>query len=102
MRTHPQLQKGKSYSYQSYIKKIPWSHIPPTRKEKIFLDGVGIDLKKKRLEHKLSSNDLSRLTGLSERCIRKIECNDCNATLISIYRMCKALNFPIEKLFSNA
>ena len=74
------------------MKKKDYSDIP-----KIY----GKNVKKMRLLRKLSQEGLSKKSGLHWTYISSVERGERNISLINIYKIAKALNFPLENFLPN-
>jgi len=59
----------------------------------------GLNLKKLRLEKKLSQEELANLSGLHRTYIGCVERGEKNITIKNLYKISKALNINIKGLF---
>lgn len=60
---------------------------------------VGSNIKKIRLSKNMSQGDISRKLNIDRGYISKIEKGEKNITIITIEKIARALNIPVEKLF---
>ena len=67
-------------------------------KEKLILVQIGSILLKRRMELKLPRTKLALILGVDEKQIRRIENGEVNPTILTLYKMCIALDFDINFL----
>jgi transcriptional regulator with XRE-family HTH domain len=68
-------------------------------KEKYFLTAFGEHLFKERVKQKISRVQLAFEIGTTEKHLRLIEKGEISTGLLNLYKIAKALNIKINKLF---
>ena len=61
---------------------------------------IGANIRKLRMEKKLSQNDLAILCNFEKASMSRIEAGKTNVTIFTLYKISKALNVNIEDLLS--
>ncbi len=62
---------------------------------------IGMKVKRARLHENLKITDVSRISGISQGMISKIENAQVSTSLETLSRLCNAIGLPISKLFSD-
>jgi transcriptional regulator with XRE-family HTH domain len=62
---------------------------------------IGMKVKKARLQEGLKIADVSRISGISQGMVSKIENAQVSTSLDTLSRLCVAIDFPISKLFND-
>jgi transcriptional regulator with XRE-family HTH domain len=70
------------------------------RKQKIFLERFGKNLKAKRESRGMSLRDLSYACNIDNSKISKIEQGKINITLATVFELCIGLDVPVTDLLS--
>ncbi|QGK72835.1 helix-turn-helix domain-containing protein [Flavobacterium sp. SLB02] len=68
--------------------------------EKIFIKSVGEKLREIRLSKNLSQENLSLESDVPRNVIGRIERGEVKTSIVTLFRICNALNIDIKELFN--
>lgn len=69
-----------------------------TMKETEFLNKIGTNIKSIRMQRSLSQVDLAYTCGFDKASMSRIESGKANPTVLTLYKISKALDVPINQL----